>query len=125
MSQTMYPANCVYFATDTILPEAGDLLAAAWARGIAGNTGWLAYQWQLLGNLRGATEVAGYAYLTAGSYSILAYADGSQTVEFDGSEVISASSGTGMIAWSGTTGWYPITTDAGVGEYASLWLRRV
>jgi hypothetical protein len=46
-------------------------------------------------------------------------------VTFDGTNVIAASAGTGSISWSGTTDWYPITTDAGVGEYASLWLRRV
>ena len=125
MSQTMNPADCRYFAESLMLPEQYDLLASAWARGVAGNTGWLSYQYGLLGNLNGPGDLSGYAFVSAGTYTVTAYAVGSQTVTFDGTNVIAASAGMGSISWDGTTGWYPITTDAGAGEYASLWLRRV
>lgn len=113
------------FSTVTMLPEAGEWLAAAWARALSYNTGWLAYQYGLLGNLNGPSDLSGYAFVSAGTYTVTAYAVGSQTVTFDGTNVIAASAGMGSISWDGTTGWYPITTDAGAGEYASLWLRRV
>lgn len=124
MSQDLTSSNAV-FSTVTMLPEAREWLAAAWARALCYNTGWLAYQYGLLGNLNGPSDLSGYAFVSAGTYTVTAYAVGSQTVTFDGTNVIAASAGMGSISWDGTTGWYPITTDAGVGEYASLWLRRV
>lgn len=43
MSQDLTSSNAV-FSTVTMLPEAGEWLAAAWARALCYNTGWLAYR---------------------------------------------------------------------------------
>lgn len=123
MSQDMTSASA-YFTTAGMLTEKDEFLAATWARSLANNTGWLAYHWSLLGQLRGPDGTQGYAFVAAGAYVVQGYAVGSQSVTFDGTTVVNATAGTGSISWSGTTDWYPITTDAGAGEYASLWLRR-
>ena len=123
MSQDMTSASA-YFTTANMLPEKDEFLAAAWARSLANNTGWLSWQWGLLGQLRGPDGTQGYAFVAAGAYVVQGYAVGSQSVTFDGTTVVNATAKTGSITWAGTTDWYPITTDAAAGEYASLWLRR-
>jgi len=112
------------FSTSMMQPEALEILAASWARALANNTGFLAYGPALLGNLRGPDGIAGYAFITTGAYVITAFAGGgAQTVTFDGTTVVDATTGEGSINWTGTTDWYPITTDAAAGEYASLYYR--
>lgn len=78
MAETLKPSEVAEFTTALIFPEAGDVVAAAWAGAVAGNTGWLAYQglpwpWFTITAGEGSTETRTHrVYLTAGSYTFYA-----------------------------------------------------
>lgn len=125
MAQSMKPSGASFTVTQ-IFPEVGEILNAAWARALAGNTGWLARQYRVLCHMGTAigNEVA--VYLESGVYDVRAYAaGGAQTVTLEGDTIISAATGEGVLtAWTTGGGWMTATTDATGGETASIMIRR-
>ena len=113
------------FSASMMQPAAKEILAAAWARALAGNTGYLAYRSSLTATRLDDRAKDAPIYLTAGTYTIIAYAaGGDQTVTFDGTTIVSGATGEGTVADAGyATGWYWGSTDATAGEYAMLTLR--
>lgn len=79
MSQDMSSLAGCSWTTSMLEPEAGEVLAAAWARYLAGNTGWLAYQGLPLPgafiapvSAEGTVIRYARAWITAGTYTAYA-----------------------------------------------------
>lgn len=120
----------VPWTTSQIFPEAGEVVASAWARALAGNTGWLAFQPEPLPGAHGTTVAAegttsttSAAFITAGTWVATAEITSSSagqgfhgTFLVDGSTVIGSASAenTGTMFGTGTfiqdaSGWLTIT----------------
>lgn len=122
----MTPTLCAW-THENIIPEADEILAAAWAEYLAGNTGWLFSEppWEWMGNLAlDSISQAGTStsYLSAGSYRVYAHlriTSGSHRVTMDGTEVVSGQIGgsgfgasVGTLGWTASAaGWYAITAE--------------
>ena len=138
----------VPWTTSQIFPEAGEVLASAWARALAGNTGWLAFQPEPLPGAHeagvaaeGTASKTAAAYITAGTWVACAKIAGNiigawhGTFLVDGTTIIgSASAGDAPYNMNGTgtfiqdaSGWLTITmigksvTNAGTFAFAGFY----
>lgn len=113
MADDLAPASVAEFVTALTFPEEGDVLAAAWAGAVAGNTGWLAYQPALLHHQRHVNEDGTDirpVYLSAGSYTIAGMvainSGGTGAILFDGTALVAGSSADAATFTGAICGWY-------------------
>lgn len=121
MAETLVPSESIW-STVQMMPEQGEILAAAWASALAQDAGWVyaAAPWEWLGNLSlsGTDNGTATSYITAGTYAVYAHlvstSAGTHTAYIDGTQIVTHS---GAGAYAGTLtpwviaddGWYAVT----------------